>query len=145
MPQAEFRESARRGLVGMRVNMEEWNTITRTNTGAARIGFGVPVQRSGEHGCVELSAGEFIGISEKAVTTIGGDSYAQYDSVPVMNSGVIWGMAGGACTVGGKVYFNTTTKTYSNTNTDVEIVGAEFEHNATSGNEVGIRLVRVPS
>lgn len=145
MPQAEFRESARRGLVGTRVNMEEWNTITRTNTGAAAIGFGIPVQRSGEHGVVELSAGEFLGITEKDITRIGGDNYSQYANVPVMNSGVIWVMAGGACTVGGKVYFNTTTKTYSNTNTDVEIVGAEFEHNATSGNEVGVRLVRVPS
>lgn len=50
--QTSYSESMPIGSVGRRVNMEEWNTITRISSAAALIGFGVPVLADGEKGCI---------------------------------------------------------------------------------------------
>lgn len=50
--QASYTETMRAGFPGMVANAETQNIITRTNAGAAAIAFGMPVLRSGDHGCV---------------------------------------------------------------------------------------------
>lgn len=54
--QTSVSESMPIGMNGRRVNMEEWNTITRTSTGAAAIQFGVPVLADSDHGCLNVGA-----------------------------------------------------------------------------------------
>lgn len=50
--QSTYGETMRPGFPGMVANSETQNVITRTNAGAADIAFGMPVHRSGDHGCV---------------------------------------------------------------------------------------------
>lgn len=50
--QSTYSETMRKGLPGMIANAETQNIITRTNAGATAIAFGMPVIRSGDHGCV---------------------------------------------------------------------------------------------
>lgn len=52
--QSTYSESMPIGSNGRRVNMEEWNTITRTYGGVSSIGFGKPVIASGDHGCLPV-------------------------------------------------------------------------------------------
>lgn len=135
------------GAVGRRVNMEEWNTITRTASEA--IGFGQPVERVGDHNCALLDAGGFLGITEADVVLgheSSPDAYAQYDNTAVMTYGVIWVISGGACTVGGPVYWNPATGKYSDTNTGTLIPNAEFDSGVAGADAlVKVRLVRVPA
>jgi hypothetical protein len=50
--QSTYGETMRAGLPGMVANAEDQNVITRTNSGASAIGFGLPVMRDGDHSCV---------------------------------------------------------------------------------------------
>jgi hypothetical protein len=54
--QSTYSENMPIGSNGRRVNMEEWNTITRTYGGASTIGFGKPVIADGDHGCLPAGA-----------------------------------------------------------------------------------------
>lgn len=146
--QTTYSELPAIGQVGRRVNMEEWNTITRTlETG--NVGFAQPVQRgTGDHGCVIFSAGTFLGLTEadptKAHTVP--DRFEPLDSVPIMRSGVIWAVALSACSDGNLVYWNAATGKYTNTSAgNVLIPNAEFETSATALDQlVAIRLNVVP-
>lgn len=90
--------------LGRRTNMEEWNTITRTQESATALGFGVPVQRgTGEHGCVIYTNGAFLGVSEASqVQPHVGDNFAQYENVPVCEVGCIGVRCAGTVTAGMK-------------------------------------------
>lgn len=137
--------------VGRRKNMEEWNGITRTLEGATPLAFAQPVMRgAGVHGCVVYDgAGKFLGISEADPTKVHAtpDRFEQYDSVPIMDMGVIWGMSGGACTPGGLVYWIAASGKYTDTAAgNILIPNAEFEDGAAAADtHVSIRLRRVPA
>ncbi|MQE66286.1 hypothetical protein FDE15_25590, partial [Vibrio parahaemolyticus] len=88
----QFKEDLLPFAVGRRVNMQEYNTLTRTAEGA--IAFGVPVRAgAGEHGVLAIDATtgrNVLGISEASqVLPHTGDAYAQYDNVTICESGVI--------------------------------------------------------
>lgn len=146
--QTTYSEFPVAGQVGRRVNMEEWNTITRTLT-TGNVGFAQPVQRSGDHGCVIFSTGSFLGLTEadptKAHTTP--DRFEPTDSVPIMKEGVMWAVALSACTLGGLVYWNAASGKYTSTSaSNVLIPNAEFETAATALDQlVQIRLKTVPA
>lgn len=96
---------------------------------------------------VASTAGIFLGITEADIgltrsATV--DEYAQYDNMPVMTMGVMWVTAGATVTAGQKVYWNTTSKRYTNTVTDLPIPQAEFGSGAIDGGLVKVRLLRVP-
>ncbi len=140
--------------VGRRVNMEEWNTFTRTKEGAALLGFGVPVMPgTGSHTAVELDATtgrNVLGITEAcAVLPRPGDSYAQYDNVAICESGVIGVLLGANVTKGAPARWNTANKTWTGaaqSATVVSIPGAQFEEDGTNGNVGAVRYRRpVPS
>jgi len=89
-----YRDTIPAFALGRRVNMEEWNTFTRTKEGAAALGFGVPVMPgTGAHSCVELDATNgrnVLGITEASqVLPHVGDTYNQYDNVGICEVGVI--------------------------------------------------------
>jgi len=140
--------------VGRRVNMEEWNGITRTKEGAATLGFGVPVMPgTAAHTVIELDATtgrNVLGITEaNLVLPRTGDAYAQYDNVGICESGVIGVLLGANVTVGAQARWNTVAKNWTGaaqSATVVTIPGAQFEAAGTSGNVGAIRYRRpVPS
>lgn len=150
----EFKQDMTAYAVGRRINMEEWNTFTRTKEGAGTLGFGVPVMPgTGEHSCVELSATtgqNVLGITEASlILPTPGDAYSQYDNVGVCEIGVIGVLLGGNVTVGQAARWNTANKTWTaaaQSATVVTIPGAQFEVAGSSGSVGAVRYRRpVPS
>lgn len=139
--------------VGRRVNMEEWNAITRTLEGATPVGFGVPViAGTGAHTCAPLSATgqNVLGITEADPTLPRpGDAYAQYDNVPICESGVIGVLLGANVTKGAQARFDITNKNWTGaaaSGTVLTIPGAQFDEAGSSGAVGKIRYRRpVPS
>lgn len=150
----QFKENLAAFAVGRRVNMEEWNTITRTKEGSGTLGFGVPVMPgTGPHTCVELSATNgqnVLGITEASqVLPHPGDAYQQYDSVAICEVGVIGVLLGANVTRGAQARWDTQNKAWTGANqsaTVVTIPGAQFEEDGTSGSVGAVRYRRpVPS
>jgi hypothetical protein len=137
------------GVPGMAANMEEWNASTKTAT--ATIAFGAPVQRNGNKGCTPMTSGEYIGIAalNHVVTGTNGDSYAQYDNVPVADEGVFFGLAGAAITVGAALNWDSANgkwTTASVAGAIYAVPGAEAETAASGNNAIfEVRLRRIPS
>lgn len=150
----QFKENLAAFAVGRRVNMEEWNTITRTKEGAGSLAFGVPVMPgTGVHSCVALDATNgrnVLGITEASVVLPRpGDAYEQYDNVGICESGVIGVLLGANVTKGAQARFNTANGTWTGaaqSATVVTIPGAQFEEDGTSGAVGAVRYRRpVPS
>jgi len=137
------------GVPGMSANMEEWNGITRTAT--ATIAFGAPAQRSGDRGCSPLTTGEFLGIAimHHVITSTAGDSYGQYDNVPLADEGVWFGAADGAITAGAALNWNSTTgrwTTAAASGAIYAVPGSEADTTASGAGAIfKVRLRRVPS
>lgn len=148
----QFKEAIAAFQVGRRINMEEWNTITRTAEGA--IGFGVPVRvGAGEHGCLALDATNgrnVLGITEASlVLPHTGDAFAQYDNVGICEVGVIGVELDDDVVKGAQARFNTATGKWTDaaqSATVVTVPGAQFEYSGTGGTVGAIRYRRpVPS
>lgn len=139
--------------VGRRVNMEEWNTITRSLEGATALGFGQPaVAGTGAHTTVPLSATgqNILGITEADPTLPRpGDAYVQYDNVPICESGVIGVLLGANVTKGAQARFDITNKVWTGaaaSGTVLTIPGAQFDEAGSSGAVGKLRYRRpVPS
>ena len=142
--------------VGRRINMEEWNTFTRTLEGDANteLGFGVPVTVGTlAHTCIELPATNgqnVLGITEASqVLPHPGDHYERYDNVAICEVGVIGVLLGADVTRGAPARWDTVAKKWtgaSQTSTVVTIPGAQFEEDGASGAVGAIRYRRpVPS
>ncbi|AYJ87658.1 hypothetical protein D3Y57_19180 [Sphingomonas paeninsulae] len=139
------------GFPGMLGNMENWNGLTRTAT--ATIAFGAPAQRSGDKQCAPLvTGGEFIGIAigHHVITSTNGDSYGQYDNVPLADeAGKIGGLADAAISVGAALNWNTASGRYTTASvsgTVIAVPGAEADTAAAAaGSFFWVRLRRTPS
>lgn len=140
--------------VGRRVNMEEWNTITRTFEAAddtVRLKFGAPaVVGTGKHSCIEAGAADavFLGVVE-AMPSLPrpGDGYARYDNVPLCDMGVIAVEVEGNVTKGAQARWNTATRKWTaaaQSATVATIPGCAFEETGTAPGITPIR-VRRPS
>jgi hypothetical protein len=147
--QTAYNQNQPAGLPGFLANMEEWNGSTKIAT--ATIAFGAPVQRNGDKGCSPLAAGEFIGVAigHHAITSTNGDSYGQYDNVPVADEGVLYALADAAIAAGAAVRWNTATSRYTTvaaSGSVIDVPGAEADIAASgAGALFKIRLRRVPS
>lgn len=145
--------------VGRRVNMEEWNSITRTKGDAdsdtgAPLPFGVPVIPGvTERTCKAMtnSGGEnVLGITEASQTLPHtGDAYLQYDNVVICESGVIGVKLGTDVTEGAKANFDTANGVWvvtAKSATIIEVPGAQFNQAGKSGEVGAVRYRRpVPS
>lgn len=145
-----YRDTLAAYAVGRRANMEEWNTITRTLEGATALGFGVPaINGTGEHTCAPLTAAaqNVLGITEASlVLPRPGDAFAQYDNVPICESGVIGVLLGANVTKGAVARFDVTNKVWTGaaaSATILTIPGAQFDEAGSSG-AVGIVRYRRP-
>lgn len=145
-----YSESMAKYAVGRRANMEEWNTITRSLSGTAPVGFGVPViAGTVEHTCAPLTAAgqNVIGITEaNFVLPHPGDEYQQYDTTAICEVGVIGVLLGANVTQGAVARFNVTNQTWTGaaaSATVLTIPGAQFEYAGASG-EVGLVRYRRP-
>lgn len=152
-----FKENLAAFAVGRRVNMEEWNTITRTkegpnagesNTGV--LGFGQPaVAGTGSHTCLPLSATgqNVLGITEASqVLPHPGDAYEQYDNVAICEVGVIGVLLGKDVAKGAAARFDISLKVWTDaaqSSTVATIPGAQFEEAGTNGS-VGVVRYRRP-
>lgn len=145
----QFKSDIASYAVGRRVNMEEWNSITRS--AEAAIGFGIPVQPGAtEHTCKTLTATtgqNVLGITEaRQILPHPGDNYAQYDNVAVCEVGVIGVKLGADVAAGAVARFNTADSTWTSaaqSATVVTVPGAQFEYAGKSG-EVGVIRYRRP-
>lgn len=149
-----YRDTMTTYAVGRRVNMEEWNTITRTKEGAGNLGFGVPAMPgTGAHTCVAVDATNgrnVLGITEASVTLPRpGDNYVQHDNVAICEVGVIGVLLGANVSKGAQARFNTANNTWTGaaqSATVVTIPGAQFEEDGSNGAVGAIRYRRpVPS
>lgn len=139
--------------VGRRVNMEEWNAITRTKEGTGTLAFGIPaVAGTGAHSCLPVTAAaqNVLGITEASlVLPHTGDAYAQYDNVGICESGVIGVLLGANVTKGQAARFDVTAGAWTNATasaTVLTIPGAQFEEDGASGSVGAVRYRRpVPS
>lgn len=150
-----YRDTIPAYALGRRANMGEWNTITRTNEGATAIGFGAPVMvGTGAHTCLPLSATtgqNVLGITEAsqvlpAAGATPADSYPQYASVAICESGVIGVLLGADVTKGAQARWNTANNTWTGaaqSATVVTIPGAQFDEAGASG-AIGIVRYRRP-
>jgi len=135
------------GAVGRRANMEEWNTVTLTaqTTAPATIGFAQPVKLGSldKTAVIYNGSGVFKGLTEASIDR---SAYSDTDDMPVCESGVMFGLAGGACTAGGAVGWSSSTGKYANAASgNITIPNAEFDSSATAdGQVVRIRLRRIP-
>jgi hypothetical protein len=146
-----FAQSMNAYALGRRVNMEEWNTITRIFETAAQLGFGVPVRRgAGAKGCVAYVTGsaDIIGITEASqVLPHAGDYYERYENVPVCESGVIGVLAGETTVLGGPAGYDPTANSgaggWMNADTAAPAIpGATFESVGGVGTVVALRYRR---
>lgn len=149
-----YRETPAAYAVGRRVNMEEWNTITRTKEGSGTLAFGVPVMPgTAAHTCIILdatTARNVLGITEASpILPHTGDAYAQYDNVPICEIGVIGVLLGADVTQGAQARFNTANSTWTGaaqSATVVTIPGAQFAEAGSNGAVGALRYRRpVPS
>ncbi len=139
-----FKENMAAYAVGRRANMEEWNTISRTSSGAAAIPFGVPViNGTAYHTVLPLTAAaqDLAGITEaNVILPHVGDNYVQYDTVAVCETGVIGVLLGANVTKGAQARFNVTAQNWTGaaaSGTVLTIPGATFDEAGASG-AVGI-------
>lgn len=151
----QFAERMVAFAVGRRVNMEEWNSITRTLEGEdVTLGFGVPaIQGVGVHSCVPITAagGEnVLGITEASqVLPHPGDNYEQYDNVGICEFGVIGVLLGADVTKGTPARWDTVAEAWTGAAQSASVIsipGAEFEEDGASGAVGAVRYRRpVPS
>lgn len=151
----QYKENLAAYAVGRRVNMEEWNTFTRTLEGEGNtVAFGVPViQGVGDHSCLPIPATtgqNVLGITEaSAVLPHTSDNYERYDSVAICEVGVIGVLLGANVTKGTPARFNIANGTWTGaaqSATVVTIPGAQFEVTGASGTVGAVRYRRpVPS
>lgn len=147
----QFKETLAAYAVGRRVNLEEWNTITRTKEGAGTLAFGVPVTvGTGPHTCILLpdtTGQNVLGITEASqVLPHAGDAYAQHDNVAICEVGVIGVLLDDDVVRGAPARFNTVSGKWTDaaqSATVVTIPGAQFEESGTAG-AVGVVRYRRP-
>lgn len=140
--QSTYGASHARWFVGMVLNQEPADIVTRVAEDAEGLGFGVvAVQGTGEKQVVDSEAtAKFVGIT---VADPGQpqDSYAQYANVAVMKKGVIVVAAGEAVAPGDPVYYVPATGELNKTSTDNTLIaGAVWETARDSNNLAAIRL-----
>jgi hypothetical protein len=145
MPQ-QFKTTLAAYAKGRRINAEAWNGFSRTyETPTLLLGFGVPVARgAGENGIIAFATVGFVGVAEAvAILPHTGEGFMQYDTVPVMEEGVIGVDVGSNVVVHGTAAaWNNTTKLWSNTGTiAVAVPGCYFESSGTG--IVGLRVRKV--
>lgn len=141
--QSEFNAAPPIGIVGRRQNMEEWNGFTGHPI-AATIGAAYPVEDAGVGEQIDIfTDGNFRGITEADTFGLPDEFYPIGYNVPVLESGVIFGLAVAACTKRTPVYWVAATGGYQSSDTGgVLIPGAEFDATAVAGDPVAIRLRR---
>ena len=150
----EFNKDIAAYAQGRRVNMEEWNTFTRTNSSADVILFGAPVMDSNVvHSCAPLDATNgrnVLGIAEaNQVLPHSGDGYQRFDSVAICEVGVIGVLVGASVQKGQVARWDTVAKKWTGaaqSATVVTIPGAQFDTSGSANDVVALRYRRpVPS
>ncbi len=155
MPAPKTKPAA--GLPGQFQNMEEWNAFSAfvSGTSTKAIGFGHPVSITATpagDGTVAVKAlattEVFAGITRENITTGGVNTttYGDGDVIGVATKGVIFVLAGGTVSAGGKVFFDPATNKYvgSAGSGILPLPNCEFDQDGTTDNVVPVRLNVIP-
>jgi hypothetical protein len=139
--QTTYPTSLRPGVAGAIVNEEPTRLISRTIEDAAGVGFGIGViQGVNDKGCkvgAYTTEGAMLGVTVRqrnvSPNVLNGSGYAQYDSVRIMRSGVIWVEVTNAVVAGDPAKMDATGKFGKGTGTG-DVPHARFD---TSQSTVG--------
>jgi hypothetical protein len=144
--QSTYATSIPVGFAGMLANGETQNRISRTVEDAAGIAFGKAAFRgSGDHGVtltpaaatfmgvVIADAGQVPGVGETA------DTIAQYQTVSLLNEGVIYVSCSTSCADGDQVYV-TSAGVITNVSTSNTAIPAKFDATLAAAGIVPIRV-----
>jgi hypothetical protein len=143
--QTSYAQTILPAVEGMIVNSEPHNVISRQLESAAGIGFGKV--------CVQGTADEQIRVSEtvrkfRGITVMShsagrgiADSYEQYETVPVLERGVIWVLASVAVAVGDPAYYVPATGVLTNVATGNTLITDGSFDSSTTGS--GLAILRI--
>lgn len=92
------------------------------------------------------ASGNILGLSVRD-TTLGAEkeNYTQYDSVAIMDEGVMWVTAGATVTANQPVYWDPSTEKYTSTVTHIRIPQCEFDTGGALNALVRVRLRKIPA
>lgn len=140
-----YRTDPQAAFEGQIADMSSATTVSRTVE--AEIGFGEAVVRgTNEHTVRAIATGD-TKVHGFTVRTQGTDAqvagkYPVGDTATVLRKGPIWLTVSATVAAGDKVYVDPDTGDITNVATDnVEVVGAEFETGATSGNIAKVHIL----
>lgn len=147
--QNTFSETFAAGFPGQVANGETSNRLSRTVEDAAGIAFGKAAFRgTGDHGVTatpSATAGAFMGITiaDHGIMPLPGgaaaDIYPQYSTAGLLESGVIWVLAGSNTTDGAIVYV-TSGGAFTATSSGNTAIPAVFDDTVSSGAVVRLRV-----
>lgn len=143
MPPFQTSEALRpaKGFPGMMADMSEWNANSGFIQGTT-LRPGHPVQQgSAERTFAPLTTGVFVGILRHHITAAPQGVFGDGNMVSAVDYGHIFGLPGGACNLGGPVYWNQSLNSgqggYTSTAAGgTRILGAEFGSAATATDPV---------
>jgi hypothetical protein len=146
--QSSYLSSVPTGFVGMVVDGETQNRISRTVEDAAGIAFGIACFRgTGNHGTTATpAANKFLGISIADAGQVPGlgdtaDTIAQYKTIALLNEGVIFVQGSVAVAQGDPVYV-TSAGAFTNVATSNTALPAHFDAALSAAGVVPIRVTR---
>lgn len=133
---------------------ESYNAFSRTVETSAGIGFGVPVQRGAADGGAKAigdgSATTFLGVSLRTQSRDANnpDKFAQYESVRILDKGVVWVVVAHAVAPGDAVYYKPSTGAWTNEANDgaptptsyVQVANAVWDSTAANAGYARLRL-----
>ena len=143
--QTTYTENAPIGILGTKVNGEEYNAITRV--AEAAIPFGRPVMRgAADQGCLvasaALTAASFLGICLRDISVVysSAGGYPIRSNVAILTTGTIWGVVGEAVLPGEAVLYDTATGKYMKTAGAGRVAIPQFEFDSTAANN-GLAII----
>lgn len=125
----QYQTEMARAYAGMRGTMRPASFISRTNSGAAILAFGKPVnQDTGEeNSCVAYAAGQALGLVAADRGAVSGDSatpdgFGQYETVRIQEAGDIFAVAAMIVAPDDPVYIRPSNGDLQNTNANSAVL-----------------------
>lgn len=132
-------------VAGMIANMETANVVSRTLEDATALGFGkAAFQGAGDDGVTATpAANKFRGISvlDPTLAPASADAFQRYDSIGLIEKGVIWVTAGATIATAHVPVYVTSAGAFTDVPTSNALIpNATFESTGASGALVKVRI-----
>lgn len=130
--------------VGHRPDMTAADVISRTVETAAGIGMGVPVAQGADpKGVIAYAGSGFLGVTcrDRSIRLTATDTFAQYDSAPILKKGPICVLASEAVVAGDPVYLTPAGLFVKTATSNVQIANARWDTTTASG-AIGVIFIK---